>query len=232
MKPIIVSFLIATQSFGGIFSAVKKKPPPPTALDEYVRAAESRSLDENAGRTAGSTWTNSTSMGDLARDVLASHVDDVVTIIVSEQASAVSAGATKTSRVSSAKNSINALAGATAPTGQLANLANLSGDTELNGAGSTSRTTNLTTSLTTRVAQVLPNGYLVVEGTKNIQINSDWQTIKVRGVVRPADLAPNNTVPSSSVADLDIQLDGKGVVNDAIRRPMFLYRLLLGLLPF
>ena len=78
----------------------------------------------------------------------------------------------------------------------------------------------------------MPNGYLVLEGVKTIQINSDWQTVKVRGVIRPADLAPNNTVQSSSVADLDVQLDGKGVVNDAIRRPMFLYRLLLGLLPF
>jgi flagellar L-ring protein precursor FlgH len=232
MKLTIIFLLIANLSFGGIFSSLKKKPPPPTALDEYVRTAESRSLDENAGKTAGSTWVNSTSMGDLARDVLASHVDDVVTIVVSEQASAVATGATKTSRVSSTKNSINALAGVTAATGPLANLANLSGDTELNGAGTTSRTTNLTTTLTTRVAQVLPNGYLVLEGTKNIQINSDWQTIRVRGVVRPADLAPNNTVSSSSVADLEVQLDGKGVVNDAIRRPMFLYRLLLGLLPF
>jgi flagellar L-ring protein precursor FlgH len=171
-------------------------------------------------------------MSDLASDVLASRVDDVVTIVVAEQASAVSTGATKTSRVSSTVNSINALAGVTAATGSLANLANTSGDTELNGAGTTSRTTTLTTTLTARVAHVLPNGYLVLEGTKNIQINSDWQTVKVRGVVRPADLAPNNTVQSSSVADLEIQLDGKGVVNDAIRRPSFLYRLLLGLLPF
>jgi flagellar L-ring protein precursor FlgH len=227
-----VFFLIANLSFGSIIPHFKKKPPPPTALDEYVRAAESRAIDENAGRTPGSTWVDSTSMGDLARDVLASRVNDVVTIVVSEQATAVSTGATKTSRVSSTKNSINALAGVTSATGPLANLANVSGDTELNGAGSTSRTTNLTTNLTARVTHVLPNGYLVLEGVKTIQINSDWQTVKVRGVIRPADLAPNNTVQSSSVADLDVQLDGKGVVNDAIRRPMFLYRLLLGLLPF
>jgi len=231
MKLTIV-FLIADLCIGSIIPHIKKKPAPPTALDEYVRAAESHSIDEGAGRTAGSTWLNSSSMGDLARDVLASHVDDIVTIVVSEQASAVATGATKTSRVSTTKNSINALAGVTSATGSLANLANTSGDTELNGAGTTSRTTTLTTSLTARVTHVLPNGYLVLEGTKNIQINSDWQTVKVRGVVRPADLAPNNTVQSSSVADLEIELDGKGVVNDAIRRPMFLYRLLLGLLPF
>jgi len=227
-----ILFLFANLSIGSIIPHIKKKAPQPTALDEYIRTAESRSIDEGAGRTAGSTWLNSSSMGDLARDVLASHVDDIVTIVVSEQASAVSTGATKTSRVSSTKNSINALAGVTAATGSLANLVNLSGDTELNGAGSTTRTTNLTTSLTARVTHVLPNGYLVLEGTKNIQINSEWQTVKVRGVIRPADLAPNNTVLSSSVGDLEVQLDGKGVVTDAIHRPKFLYRLLLGLLPF
>lgn len=229
---LIVLFLIANLSFGSIIPHKKKKPPQPTAVDDYVRAAESRAIDEDAGRTAGSTWVLSSLMGDLARDVLASRVDDVVTIVVSEQASAVSTGATKTSRVSSVNSSVSALAGPTTPTGALANLAKTANDIELNGAGSTSRTTTLTTSLTTRVTHVLPNGYLVLEGTKNIQINSDWQTVTVRGVIRPTDLAPNNTVLSSSVADLELTLDGKGVVNDAIRRPNFLYRILLGLLPF
>jgi flagellar L-ring protein precursor FlgH len=171
-------------------------------------------------------------MGDLARDLKASHVDDVVTIIVAEQASAVSTGATQTSRKSSVNSSITALAGLTSSSGALANLANTANDTELNGSGSTSRTTALTTSLTARVARELPNGFLVVEGTKNIQINSEWQTVTVRGIVRPADLGPDNSIVSSRLGQLEIKLDGKGVVTDAIRRPMFLYRLLLGLLPF
>ena len=56
-------------------------------------------------------------------------------------------------------------------------------------------------------------------------------TVK-RGVVRPADLTATNTVPSERVAQLEVKLDGKGVVKDAIRRPNFLYRLLLGAIPF
>ena len=210
----------------------KKKPPQPTALDDYVKAAENRSTTEESGRSPGSTWLNSSSMGDLARDLKANRVDDVVTIVVSEQASAVSTGATQTSRKSSVNSSINALAGVKSSSGALANLANTASDTELNGSGSTSRTTALTTNLTARVTKVLPNGFLVVEGTKNIQINSDWQTVTVRGVVRPSDLGPDNSIVSNRLGQLEVKLDGKGVVNDAIRRPNVLYRLLLGLLPF
>lgn len=230
MKLVIIFFL-TNLSFGAIFSH-KPKPPKPTALDQYVREAESRSTTEESGRTPGSTWLISSTMGDLARDLKASHVDDVVTIIVAEQASAVSTGATQTSRKSSVNSSITALAGLTSSNGALANLANTANDIELNGSGSTSRTTALTTSLTARVARELPNGFLVVEGTKNIQINSEWQTVTVRGIVRPADLGPDNSIVSSRLGQLEVKLDGKGVVTDAIRRPMFLYRLLLGLLPF
>jgi flagellar L-ring protein precursor FlgH len=78
----------------------------------------------------------------------------------------------------------------------------------------------------------LPNGFLVLEGSKNVQINSQWQTVTVRGVIRPADLTAANTVPSERVGQLEVKLDGKGVVKDAIRRPNFLYRLLLGVIPF
>jgi flagellar L-ring protein precursor FlgH len=226
-----IFLLLTNLSSGAIFSH-KPKPPKPTALDEYVREAESRSTTEESGRTPGSTWLISSTMGDLARDLKASHVDDVVTIVVSEQASAVSTGATQTSRKSSVNSSITALAGLTSSSGALANLANTANDIELNGSGSTSRTTALTTSLTARVARELPNGFLVVEGTKNIQINSEWQTVTVRGIVRPADLGPDNSIVSSRLGQLEVKLDGKGVVTDAIRRPMFLYRLLLGLLPF
>ncbi len=77
---------------------------------------------------------------------------------------------------------------------------------------------------------MLPNGYLVVEGTKEVQVNSERQIVTVRGVVRPNDLA-NNTVLSDHLAQLEVRVNGKGVVSDAIRRPFFLYRLLMGVLP-
>jgi flagellar L-ring protein precursor FlgH len=116
--------------------------------------------------------------------------------------------------------------------GPWANLANLSGKSTLDGSGTTSRNVTLTTTLTARVTHVLPNGYLVIEGSKDIQVNSEHQTVTVRGVVRPADLSTANVVRSDHLGQMEIRLNGKGVVNDAVRRPFFLYRLLTGLLPF
>ncbi len=207
-----------------------KKPAEPTAVDKYVAAAAQQS--EAIKPTAGAIWTPASPFAELGRDVRASQVNDLVTIVVAESTSAVASGVTKTQRQSSYTNAIAALAKPTNPTGALANLANLSSNMQLNGQGTTSRQTSITTTMSARVAAVLPNGYLVVEGIRQINVNSEHQTITVRGVVRPADLAPDNSVPSNRLAQMDIQLDGKGVVGDAIKRPFILYRLLMGFLPF
>ncbi len=214
-------------------AAKKKKEelPPASPLDRYVSESTARSAAAPAG-TPGAIWLAGSRLADSARDVRASQIDDVLTIVVAEQASAVTTGNTKTERSSSTKNSIAALAGITKSTGPLANLANLSGDTQLNGQGTTSRSTTLTTTLTARITHVLPNGGLVVEASKDIQINSERQTITVRGVVRPADIDPTNSVQSNRLAELEVRVNGKGVVGDAIKRPFILYRILLGLLPF
>lgn len=207
-----------------------KKPPVPTGLDKYTIEAEKQAL--SATPSPGAIWTPIAQFADVARDLKASQVNDLVTIIVSESASAVTSGATQTSRKSSASASVTSLFGPKAATGALANLVAAKSDTELNGSGTTSRQTAITTTMSARVVGVLPNGYLVLEGTKDVQVNSEFQTIIVRGVVRPADLAPDNSVPSSRLAQVEIKLNGKGVVGDAIRRPNILYRILLGLLPF
>jgi flagellar L-ring protein precursor FlgH len=231
MKPAIVC--LACLGMIAAAYAAKKKPaqPAPTPLDRYVSEAETRSAAASA-TTPGSAWVAGSRLADAARDVRASQVDDVLTIVVNEQASAVSTGATKTGRASSTVNSVNAFGGIKNPGGPLVNLANVSGNTQLDASGTTSRTTTLATTLTARVTHVLPNGGLVVEASKDISVNSERQTITVRGVVRPADIDPTNSVASTRLGQLEVHIDGKGVVGDAIRRPNFLYRLLLGILPF
>jgi flagellar L-ring protein precursor FlgH len=103
---------------------------------------------------------------------------------------------------------------------------------QLDGQGATSRTSTVSTTLSARVIKVLTNGNLIVEGSKAVAINSENQTVSVRGIVRPIDIAPDNSIPSTRVSDLEVRINGKGVVNDAIHRPNILYRLLLGVLPF
>src|SRR5262249_13664500 len=136
-----------------------KKPPEPTPLERYVMEAEKNQTAPNAEPT-GSLWSPHAQLSDLSMDLRAHRVNDIVTIVVREQASAVSSANVKTSRVSSANSSIINAGGITKATGPLSNLAKLSSDTELNGQGTTSRNTSLTTSLSARVTHVLPNGYL------------------------------------------------------------------------
>ncbi|MGO9893841.1 MAG: flagellar basal body L-ring protein FlgH [Bryobacteraceae bacterium] len=228
-----IGILLVVWLLGMPLEAKKKKDNPPgqTPLDRYVAESLARQAEAPAA-TPGAIWQAGSRLADAARDVRASQVDDVLTIVVAEQASAVATGATQTKRVSSTANSVTALAGVKSATGALANLANSSGDTELNGQGTTSRTTTITTTLTARVVRVLPNGALVIEAARDLSINSERQTIAVRGVVRPADIDTTNSVQSTRVAQLEVRINGKGVVGDAIRRPNILYRLLLGLLPF
>jgi flagellar L-ring protein precursor FlgH len=180
----------------------------------------------------GSLYSSGGRLADLARDLRASRTHDLITIVVSDQAAAVTTGATSSSRKSSVANSIASLAGVTRTSGPWANLANLSNDQELQGTGTTSRTNTLNTTLSAEVSAVTANGNLIVEGRKAITVNGEKQIVLVRGTVRPDDVSPANTVTSAQIANLEVSVNGKGVVGDAVRRPFILYRLLLGLLPF
>jgi flagellar L-ring protein precursor FlgH len=183
-----------------------------------------------AGQSTGSLFVPGGRLVDFVRDATSSQVGDIVTILVNDTASALASGVSTTSRKTSATSNITSLAGATSA--KLASLLGTSGDLELAGTGQTSRNMTISTTISARVVQVTPNGSLLVEGRKDIGVNSEKQSIILQGLIRPLDLTTGNTIGSNQVADLSIQINGKGVVGDAIRRPNFLYRLLLGLLPF
>lgn len=209
----------------------KKSAPPGSSLDRILaEAAATNGLLPAA--SPGSLYSSGGRLADLARNFRASQIGDLVTILVSDRASALSKGVTNTARKSSAKTSIQSAVGPLKAKGPLTNLLDLSGDQQLQGQGSTGRESVLTTALTAVVTHVLPNANLVVEGQKEISVNSEHQLVTVRGIVRPEDLSSLNSVPSDRVGALEVRVAGKGVVADAVRRPFFLYRLLLGLLPF
>lgn len=181
-------------------------------------------------QSAGSLFVPQGRLVDFGRDADARQVGDLVTIVVNDSASALASGASTTSRKTSASSNITSLYGAT--TAKLSNLLGAAGDQELAGTGQTTRNMTIATTISARVIQVTPDGSLMVEGVKNIGVNSEKQTITLQGIIRPVDLTTLNTISSNQVANLSIQVNGKGVVGDAVRRPHFLYRLLLGLLPF
>jgi flagellar L-ring protein precursor FlgH len=210
----------------------KAKAPEPSMLDKYLSSAGADHDQEPAAGLPGSLWTPSARLNDLARDLRASQPNDVVTILVTETINAAASGASTTERASSASAAITSLAGPKAATGALSNLLNTNGDQKINGTGTTTRAATLTAVLTARVVKVLPGGLLFIEGSKDLQVNSEQQAITVRGIIRTADITTTNTIGSTQIADMEIRVNGKGIVGDAIRRPNFLYRMILGLLPF
>ena len=230
----ITVLLLAAAAIGAGADKNKKqsKEPEPSPLERYIIESNKDYSAPEAARSAGSMWSPNALFSNLGMDVKASRVDDLVTIVVNETFSAVATGDVKTARNSTAQSAVTAIGGVTRATGPLANLLKANTQTALQGQGETSRGAVLTANLSARVVQVLPNGYLVVEGTKRVQVSSENQVVTVRGVIRPVDLDTTNTISSSRIAQVEVLVNGKGVVNDSIRRPNFLYRLLLGILPF
>lgn len=213
----------------------KKKHQQPVAIspiDRLLASPDTILTNSTNGASPGSTFFGGAPFLDLASDVRARNVGDLVTVVVLDQASATSQGTTSSQRTSSANYSISSLFGPKSPHNALNNLLKTNGQTQLAGQGATTRQTTVSTTVSTRVLGVLPNGDLIVEGSKLISINSEFQTVSLRGIVRQTDLGQSDSVGSNQVEDLEVRINGRGVVADAIHRPNFLYRLFLGILPF
>jgi len=106
-----------------------------------------------------------------------------------------------------------------------ANALGFKADSKYAGGGATTRTGELTAVMTVRVAEVLPNGDLVLEGAREIDINGDRQMVVLTGVVRPLDVSQNNTVLSTQIGQLSIRYFGNGLMKDSLK-PGFLTRIL------
>lgn len=85
------------------------------------------------------------------------------------------------------------------------------------GDGSSSQSNSLSGNITVFVAQVLPNGNLVIRGEKKLTLNQGDEYIRITGIVRPMDVSPENTVSSTKVANAEIFYSGDGAINDANR---------------
>jgi flagellar L-ring protein FlgH len=192
-----------------------------SACSHEVAEVKTARFDEQIPRpqmnyASGSLWQASST--GLAEDLKARRVGDIVTVVISEQASASKQAATDTKRGSSISAGIpNLLGMEKLPIKtwfDLANLLNANFDSKFSGSGSTSRQETLTATISTKVTDVLPNGNMLIEGRRNVKVNNEEQIIILTGTVRSRDISADNTVPSALVADARINYTGKGVVSD------------------
>jgi flagellar L-ring protein precursor FlgH len=200
----------------------------PTDIEEFK--VEAKRVAEETEYGTGSLWNNSGQHSNLFRDMKARYVNDVVTIRVSETTQAVSSADASNRRSTSMSAGIPSLLGLEGGVKELPNLVSSAGQSRFDGQGSTSRETQLQTTLTARVTDVLPNGYLVVEGKREVRVNNENQTVILSGIVRPSDINRSNVVASSAVAQMTVRVQGKGIVSQPLK-PGWLHQLLQGIWP-
>jgi flagellar L-ring protein precursor FlgH len=193
-------------------------------LQEYLASARATAAAAaTAPAPAGDSW-----MSGLFGDLRARRVNDLVTIRVVESATAVGSADAALAKDSNASASVTSLFGLESKYPGFLDpsaLASLGANTDFKGSGSTTRSASLSAVMTARVAEVLPNGDLAVEGIRELDINGDRQIIVLTGIVRTADIGPGNVVPSTAIGQMRIRYFGRGLIKDNLN-PGILVRIL------
>ena len=112
------------------------------------------------------------------------------------------------------------------------NLLGMSSSSGLTAQGQSTSNSSLSTTFGGEVVDVLPNGMLVVQATRQLIFSQQTQLIKLRGLVRPEDVSAQNTVLSTAMTDLELEVTGKGIVNDSTYRQNPVVRFLERMLVF
>jgi flagellar L-ring protein FlgH len=176
-----------------------------------------RVLPPPTPRTDGAIYQAGQEMA-LFADLKARRVGDVLTIVLNESTNASKSAITKTTKASSVVDTGPSIFGKSITTKGVPILdTTMSGANSFDGEGSSSQGNSLVGSLTVTVTEVQANGNLLVQGDKSLKLNQGDEFIHISGVVRPADIATNNTVTSDKIADAHISYSGKGIIDNSNR---------------
>ena len=207
-----------------------KQTPPDIALDDYIARVRAENAVEV--RTPGSIWTPDGRLTRLSADVKASRVHDPIAIVVSESLAASTDGTVKNSRASNASSQISALFGKLSAGNALNNLLNQTSASGLNAQGQSVTNSSLSTIVGGEVVDTLPNGMLVIQAVRQLTFNQQTQLIKLRGLVRPDDVNAQNQVLSTAITSLELEVVGRGIINDYTYRQNPIVRFLEKLMVF
>ena len=208
---------------------------PPSNMDKAIRDYEDTVTKPNPYRTEPQIYvTRENSIYNpqfnLYSDVKAYRKGDIVYIVVYESIDAIQKLATQTGQQNQISNAISSFFGIHHKT-----LENLGVGWQYQSgskySGSTQQSGVISTRLAAYVKKVYPNGNLLIEAVRYIRLNEAGHKIILRGIVRPEDIAPDDSVPSSRIANLEIIYNGKGYMVDA-SSPGWFTRFLAKIWPF
>jgi len=211
--------------------AEKPKPTlPEEALKAYIQRV--RAQQEAEVKTPGSIWSDQGRLVRLSTDAKAARLHDVVSIVVSESLAASTDGQVKNTRASNANSGLSALFGSLSATNKLQNLIGQTSSSGLTAQGQSVTNSSLATTFGGEVVDVLPNGMLVVQATRQLTFSQQTQLIRLRGLVRPEDVSAQNQVQSAAMTDLELEVTGKGIINDTTYRENPVWRWVQKILVF
>jgi flagellar L-ring protein precursor FlgH len=236
--PIIVAALLMFSTLPSlqaqteaIHKLIEPKPNVAAAsLSSYLERV--RAENSNVQPAPGSIWTDNGRLTRINTDVRAMRPHDLISVVVSESLAASTDGTVKNSRASNASSSISGLIGTLRAGNALQNLINQTSSSGLNAQGTSATNSSLSTTFGGQVIEVLSNGMLVIEAARQVEFSQQTQTIILRGLVRPEDISQQNQVLSTAISSLELEVRGKGIINDYTHRQNALVRLLQKVLIF
>jgi flagellar L-ring protein precursor FlgH len=186
----------------------------------------------------GSLWHPEYAANYQFTDVRARFPGDLLTVLIQESATGKKTASTDTSATSSTTETVSDFFGITAAMAGFLPKAftpdpiiNAESARSSKGDGLTSRNDTLTGNVTVRVIAIDQNGNMWIRGDKIVNVNSEDQHMVLTGVARPDDIASDNTILSSRLADARIEYFGRGVVSDKTGTPL-VHKLLDWVWPF
>jgi len=230
LRYIALALLLAPHAWAA--NTAKDKQAKDAAAESLARYIEHVKAVNASGSSFGSLWVPQGRFSNLPADDKARNVNDTIIINVVEQTAAEGDTSVKSARTFAASSSISALGGLLKSNNGLQNIFSPQSSQALNGAAQTTSDSSFTTSLAAQVVSVLSNGYLVVEAVRHMEMNNQRQTLIIHGVVRPTDIAVDNSVLSYQIFNLEVQLIGKGVLSDGVRPPNKIVNAILKLVGF
>jgi flagellar L-ring protein precursor FlgH len=203
----LAASLMATSASAGIFSK-KTRERDPQYAPSYAAPAQ-------APVANGAIFQAANGYSALTNGARAAMVGDIVTITLVER--------TQASKANSASTDRNGSIGLTPPVTGPASLfmptdIGASGGGSFAGKGATAQSNQLSGEISVTIAQIYPNGTMLIRGEKLLTLNRGDENISVTGIIRAADIGPDNRVPSTRVADARITYSGKGEIARASRQ--------------
>jgi flagellar L-ring protein precursor FlgH len=187
------------------------------SIRPLLLAAASLALAARA--PAESLWTAAGSDRGMFADHRASQTGDILTIVVSESVAASTSQSKKSTRASSVADTVTSFLypDLGLRKGNLPSL-NIDGSHTSSGGGDISNNQSLVSRAAVLVTDVLPNRNLVIEGVRVVTFSGETQYVVLHGLVRPDDIAADNTILSSNIADARVEFLSEGSLTDAQKR--------------